>query len=89
MCDPLTLGALAIGAAGTAANSIGQAKAQKKQEAEYNQWAQNQKKIRAQENVRQEELRGKAEESQAERRRGHLGREPGDAAAGRKRPAGH
>ena len=31
MCDPLTLGALAIGAAGTAANSIGQAKAQKQE----------------------------------------------------------
>lgn len=61
MCDPLTLGALAIGAAGTAANSIGQASAQKKQESEYNRWAQNQKKIRTQETARQEELRGKAE----------------------------
>jgi hypothetical protein len=61
MCDPLTIGALAIGAAGTAANSIGQAKAMKKQESEYNQWAQYQKNIRAQENVRQEGLRGEAE----------------------------
>lgn len=64
MCDPLTLGALAIGAAGTAANSIGQQKAARKQEEAYNQWATNQKQIRAQENVRQDELRGKAEAAQ-------------------------
>jgi hypothetical protein len=63
MCDPLTLGALAIGAAGTAANSIGQAKAMKKQEKEYNAWASYQKQIRGQENVRQEDLRKQAETS--------------------------
>jgi hypothetical protein len=61
MCDPLTLGALAVGAAGTAANTIGQASAQKKQESEYNRWAETQKKNRAAENVRQEGLRGQAE----------------------------
>ena len=64
MCDPLTLGALAVGAAGTAANSIGQAKAARKQEETYNQWAESQKRNRANENVRQEELRGKAEAAQ-------------------------
>lgn len=64
MCDPLTLGALAVGAAGTAANSVGQAKAARKQEEAYNQWAANQKKIRANENVRQDELRGQAQASQ-------------------------
>jgi len=63
MCDPLTLGALAVGAAGTAANSIGQASAAKKQESEYNRWAQTQKQNRAAENVRQESLRGQAEAS--------------------------
>ena len=46
MCDPLTLGSLAIGAAGTAANSIGQARAARKQEDEYNKWADYQKTIR-------------------------------------------
>jgi hypothetical protein len=61
MCDPLTIGALAIGAAGTAANSIGQAKAMKKQESEYNSWAAYQNKIRGQENIRQEDLRKQAE----------------------------
>ncbi len=64
MCDPLTLGTLAIGAAGTAANAVGQASAAKKQEAAYNAWAENQKQIRAAENVRQEDLRKKAETSQ-------------------------
>jgi hypothetical protein len=64
MCDPLTLGSLAIGAAGTAANSIGQAKAQKKQESEYNAWAEMQRKNRANENARQASLRDSAIASQ-------------------------
>ena len=64
MCDPLTLGSLAIGAAGTAANSIGQAKAQKKQESEYNAWAEMQRKNRLNENARQDTLRESAIQSQ-------------------------
>jgi len=64
MCDPLTLGSLAIGAAGTAANSIGQAKAQRKQEEEYNAWAAMQKQNRLQENVRQQGLREQATAAQ-------------------------
>ena len=61
MCDPLTLGSLAIGVAGTAASSIGQMSAQKKQESEYNRWVQQQKKNRELENQRQESLRQQAE----------------------------
>jgi hypothetical protein len=64
MCDPLSLGALAIGAAGTAANSIGQANAAKKQESEYNSWAAMQKKNREQENARQQGLREQATAAQ-------------------------
>jgi hypothetical protein len=60
----LTLGALAVGAAGTAANSIGQAKAAKKQEAEYSSWANVQEKNRANENIRQEGLRKEAQTAQ-------------------------
>lgn len=61
MCDPLTLGTLAIGAAGTAANSIGQMNAQKKQESEYNAWTKQQSQARNAENQRQTQLREKAE----------------------------
>jgi hypothetical protein len=60
----LTLGTLAVGAAGTAANSIGQAKAAKKQEAEYSSWAATQEKNRASENIRQEGLRKEAQAAQ-------------------------
>jgi hypothetical protein len=63
LCDPLTLGSLAIGAAGTAANSIGQAKAAKQQESAYNDWAVQQKTIRDAENARQEQMRQQAEVS--------------------------
>jgi hypothetical protein len=65
MCDPLTLGSLAIGAAGTAANAVGQAGAARKQEDEYNKWAQYQSQTRNQEKIRQEAMRQKAEASQA------------------------
>jgi len=61
MCDPLTIATLAIGAAGTAANTIGRAGAAKKQEAEYNRWRQYQDKQRALEEERQEGFRKKAE----------------------------
>jgi hypothetical protein len=61
MCDPLTLGSLAIGAAGTAANSIGQAKAAKKQNEEYAAWANLQRENRAAENVRQQDYNAQAE----------------------------
>jgi hypothetical protein len=54
---------LAIGVAGTAASSIGQMNAQKKQEAAYNEWAQQQEKARQMENVRQEGMRKTAEEA--------------------------
>lgn len=65
MCDPvsLTIASTAIGAAGSLANYAGAMSAQKKQEKEYNAWTQYQNKVRAEENVRQEQLRGKAEES--------------------------
>jgi len=61
MCDPLSLGMLAIGVAGTAANSIGQMNAAKKQEEAYNTWAAQQKTNRANENLRQQEFREGAE----------------------------
>jgi hypothetical protein len=61
LCDPLTLGSLAIGAAGTAANSIGQANAAKKQNAEYDAWVATQRKNRTEANARQDELRQQAE----------------------------
>jgi hypothetical protein len=66
MCDPLTLGSLAIGAAGTAASSIGQAKAAKKQKQEYESWAETQRTNRLQENARQDEFRKQASAAQAQ-----------------------
>jgi hypothetical protein len=66
MCDPLTLGSLAIGAAGTAASSMGQAKAAKRQKQEYDSWAASQKQNRLNENVRQDELRKQASAAQAQ-----------------------
>jgi len=66
MCDPLTLGSLAIGAAGTAASSIGQAKAAKKQKSEYEAWAEGQRRNRLNENMRQDEFQKKASASQAQ-----------------------
>lgn len=66
MCDPLTLGSLAIGAAGTAASSIGQAKAAKKQKSEYEAWSEGQRRNRLNENMRQDEFQKKASASQAQ-----------------------
>lgn len=61
MCDPLTLGALAVGTAGTVANTMGQQSALQKQEDEYNQWAELQRTNRAAETARQEEYRQSAD----------------------------
>ena len=61
MCDPMTIGSMAVGLAGTAANTIGQMNAQQKQEDEYAKWVDYQKRIQQQETQRQEEMRGKAE----------------------------
>lgn len=62
----MTLGSLAIGAAGTVANSVGQMNAANKQEQEYDKWVDYQKRIREQENQRQEEFRQKAETARAQ-----------------------
>jgi hypothetical protein len=64
MCDPLTIASLAIGAAGTAANTIGRAGAQKKQESEFNSWKAYQDKARAAEKQRQESFRQEASAAQ-------------------------
>jgi hypothetical protein len=64
MCDPLTIASLAIGAAGTAANTIGRAGAQKKQEAEFNNWKAYQDKARAAEKQRQDQFQQEATAAQ-------------------------
>jgi hypothetical protein len=66
MCDPLTIGSIAVGLAGTAANAVGQQGAAKKQQREYDAWAAQQKQARNAENARQEQLRGRAETSRQE-----------------------
>jgi hypothetical protein len=60
MCDPITLGTLAIGAAGTAVNVVGKANAAKQQKNEYNNWVAYQDKHRKLEEQRQEGMRAKA-----------------------------
>jgi len=71
MCDPTMIGiaslaSTVIGAAGTAANAMGQRSAQKKQQQEVSIWQQQQKKDRAAEQVRQEELRQGADKARVE-----------------------
>lgn len=69
MCEPLTilsLASTAAGLAGTAANYAGQNKALKQQEQEYNNWVKYQQQIRNQENVRQEDMRAKADVARQE-----------------------
>lgn len=63
MCDPvsLTLASTAIGAVGSVASSVGQAKAQKKQQQEVNAWQRTQTQNRIAEQGRQEELRQQAD----------------------------
>jgi hypothetical protein len=65
MCDPVSLSIMStvVGAAGTAANSMGQMRAQKKQQDEVRIWQQQQKKNREMESARQEEMRSAADEA--------------------------
>jgi hypothetical protein len=69
MCDPSVMAiasavSAATGVAGTVANYFGAQSAQKQQEKEYQAWAQNQRRVREAENVRQEELRSQAQQAQ-------------------------
>jgi hypothetical protein len=64
MCDPLTLGSLAIGAAGTAANTIGKARAEAEQKRRFEGWQKYQEKQREEERVRQEAMHKTAQEAQ-------------------------
>jgi hypothetical protein len=57
------MAAVGVGLAGQASNMIGASQAANKQADEYAQWADYQRRMRAAENTRQDELRGKAEVS--------------------------
>jgi hypothetical protein len=69
MCDPVTLSiaSTAVGAVGSAANAMGQASAQRKQERNVGIWQQQQQKNRDAESARQEQMR---QEADAARRKG-------------------
>src|SRR6187401_1102261 len=64
MCEPLTLGALAIGAAGAGANAIGQARQAKAQKGMDAEWRTKQDQNRMLEEQRQEGLRLRARQEQ-------------------------
>lgn len=66
MCDPtvLAIGSTIAGVAGQASNYFGQQAAMKNQEEEYNSWAAQQSKNRANENLRQEDMRKQSQQAQ-------------------------
>jgi hypothetical protein len=63
VCDPLSIGLAVAGVAGSAMQSAGAMKAQKRQEREVNIWQQQQNKAREAEQVRQEQMRQGANQS--------------------------